>query len=76
MIVGGKDGCFIIDLDIKFKYDPSMAIMLDPKGTSISLKIKELNREDSSKFVYDIEESKQCFLPVCFNPEVYGSHIV
>jgi hypothetical protein len=32
LIVGGKEGCFIIDLDIQFKYKPKMAILLDPKG--------------------------------------------
>ena len=32
LFVGGKEGCFIIDLEIHFKYKPRMAIMLDPKG--------------------------------------------
>lgn len=41
MLVGGKEGCFIIDLEIKFKYDPTMAILLDPKGQSIDVSIKE-----------------------------------
>lgn len=42
LLVGGKEGLFLIDLDIKFKYEPRMAIMLDPKGQSISVKIKKL----------------------------------
>jgi hypothetical protein len=41
LLVGGKEGCFIIDLEIKFKYDPTMAILLDPKGQSIDVSIKE-----------------------------------
>jgi len=32
LLVGGKEGCFIIDLEITFKYDAQMAILLDPKG--------------------------------------------
>jgi hypothetical protein len=64
MVVGGKDGCFIIDLDIEFKYDPSMAIMLDPKGTSISLKIKEINREQASRSTTECDPQKASKLPV------------
>ena len=46
LIVGGKEGCFIIDLEIKFKYKPKMAILLDPKGQSITIKIKKIREED------------------------------
>jgi hypothetical protein len=38
--VGGKEGCFIIDLEIRFQYAPAMAIMLDPKGQSIGVEIR------------------------------------
>ena len=41
LIASGKEGCFIIDMDIKFSYDPVMAILLDPKGQSIRVKIKQ-----------------------------------
>jgi len=41
LFVGGKEGLFIIDLDIRFKYDPTMAILLDPKGSSITVGIKK-----------------------------------
>lgn len=40
LIVGGKEGCFIIDLEIRFQYAPAMAIMLDPKGQSIGVEIR------------------------------------
>ena len=42
LLVGGKEGCFIIDLEITFKYDPRMAILLDPKGQSITVRIKKV----------------------------------
>ena len=41
LLVGGKEGCFIIDLDIVLQYDAKMAILLDPKGKRITVKIKE-----------------------------------
>ena len=47
LIVGGKEGCFIIDLDIQFKYKPKMAILLDPKGQSITIKIKKIREEEA-----------------------------
>ena len=40
LFVGGKEGCFIIDLEIRFGYAPAMAIMLDPKGRSIGVEIR------------------------------------
>ncbi len=40
LFVAGKEGTYILDLKIKFKYKPRMAIMLDPKGQSISVSIK------------------------------------
>lgn len=43
LFVSGKEGAFIIDLEIKFKYDYRMAVMLDPKGTSISVSIKNIH---------------------------------
>lgn len=48
LIVGGKEGCFVIDLDIQFKYDPQMGILLDAKGTrSITIKIKSIVQDDA-----------------------------
>lgn len=48
LLVGGKEGCFIIDLDIQFKYDAQMAILLDPKGQSITIKIKQIVADDNA----------------------------
>ena len=41
LIVAGKEGCYLIDMEIKFKYDATMAILLDAKGKSIMAKIKK-----------------------------------
>ena len=46
LFVGGKEGVFILDLHIKFKYDASMAILLDAKGSSITVRIKEPALDD------------------------------
>ena len=40
LFVGGKEGCFIIDLHIKLQYSSTRAIFLDPKGSSIQCNIK------------------------------------
>ena len=42
LLVGGKEGCFIIDLQIKPHYDPRTATLLDPKGRHVPLSIKTL----------------------------------
>ena len=42
LIVGGKEGCFIIDIFIFEKYDATKAVLLDAKGSSITVKIKKL----------------------------------
>lgn len=49
LVVGGKGGCYIIDLAIKFRYDAAMAIMLDPKGTSITLRLGETTKSEHNR---------------------------
>ena len=82
LFVGGKEGCFIIDLRIKFKYDPSMAILLDAKGTSITLNIAEATKEEVKELQSEQKEQAALLdqykidkLPANYNPEKYGKHI-
>lgn len=38
-MTAGVEGCHLIQLKIVYKYDPRRAILLDPKGESISVVI-------------------------------------
>jgi len=40
LITAGIDGCFIFDFEIHCKYDYRLAILLDPKGRSLSFNLK------------------------------------
>lgn len=78
LFLGGKEGCFIIDLQIHFKYDPSMAILLDAKGTSIQVKIREATEEELRE-TYQAEQklkedspSKLQYLPINYDADKYG----
>ena len=51
LFVGGKEGCFIIDLEIRFGYAPAMAIMLDPKGRSIGVEIRRPKEKKDVKAI-------------------------
>lgn len=37
LLTAGAHGCFLIDMRIRYKYDPRQAILLDPKGHSIEV---------------------------------------
>lgn len=37
LLTAGADGAFLIDILVKYKYDPRQAILLDPKGHSINV---------------------------------------
>jgi hypothetical protein len=50
LICAGKEGMFQIDLDINFKYEPRMAILLDPKGQSISIKLKTVKQQPQDNY--------------------------
>ena len=53
LIASGKEGCFLIDMEITFSYDPVMAILLDPKGQSIEVRIKQPKKKE-----YDLNLAK------------------
>ena len=46
LIASGKEGCFLIDMDIIFSYSALMAILLDPKGQSIKVRIKQPKKKE------------------------------
>ena len=41
LITAGVQGCFIVDLDIVYMYPPEQAILLNPKGDSITISLKK-----------------------------------
>ena len=41
LLTAGVAGCFLIQLNINYKYDPRQAILLDPKGHSIEVSFGE-----------------------------------
>ncbi len=45
LITAGVYGAYLIDMIVKYKYEPKTAITLDPKGTSLKVAIKI--REDA-----------------------------
>lgn len=42
MITAGIDGCYIYNFEVKCKYDPKQAILLDPDGKSMSFKLERI----------------------------------
>jgi len=42
LLIGGKEGCFIIDIEIKPHYDARRATLLDPKGRHVPVHIKSI----------------------------------
>jgi len=39
LITAGVSGCYLVQIEIEYKYDLKQAILLDPKGHSISVRI-------------------------------------
>lgn len=58
LIASGKEGCFLIDMDIKFSYDPVMAILLDPKGQSIEVSIKQPKKKEYELAIGKIDQDQ------------------
>lgn len=58
LIASGKEGCFLIDMDIKFSYDAVMAILLDPKGQSIRVRIKQPKKRDQDVNLPKLEQDQ------------------
>lgn len=65
LFVGGKEGCFIIDLHIQPKYDSKRAIFLDPKGASIEVYIKTSESPANHEETLD-EIHRDSFSPVYY----------
>jgi hypothetical protein len=40
-LTAGVNGCYLIDMEIIYKYDPRQAILLDPKGHSIDVRYRK-----------------------------------
>jgi hypothetical protein len=40
LVTAGVYGAYLIDMIVKYKYEPKTAITLDPKGTSLKVAIK------------------------------------
>jgi hypothetical protein len=45
LVTAGVGGSYLIDMIVTYKYSPQQAILLDPKGTSITIAVKD--REDT-----------------------------
>ena len=41
LLTAGVNGCYLIDIEIIYKYDPRQAILLDPKGHSIDVRYRK-----------------------------------
>lgn len=40
LICAGLSGCFLVQMNIKYGYSPSQAILLDPKGNSTHVQVE------------------------------------
>lgn len=72
LITAGIDGCFIFEFEIKCKYDPERAVLLDPEGHTMTFSlgekiklekmwVKGMKVDEKEGIIFLWSQTKTCF---------------